>query len=285
MIIDKLYDEILEKGPICIGLDTKYDYLPEVIQNKNLTLEEKLFEFNKRIIDATYDLAACYKIQIACYEGYGLEGMKAYARTVRYIREIGKISIGDIKRGDISSTAQMYAKAHFEGDFEVDFITINPYMGIDAISPYFKYLKTGEKGIFILIKTSNESSNDFQCLEIDNKSLYIKVAEKVNDWGKEFIGKSGFSLVGGVVGSNNIDEFNEIKSVCKNTLFLIPGYGAQGGSGKDIGEMFSDKVCGVVNSSRGIITSHKGINEDENFIEPIRESVIKMKEDILNWLK
>jgi len=285
MIIDRLYDEILEKGPICIGLDTKYDYLPQFIISQNISLEEKLFNFNKRIIDATYDLTACYKVQIACYEGYGLEGMKAYSRTVKYIREKGKISIGDIKRGDISSTAEMYGKAHFEGDFEVDFITVNPYMGIDAISPYFKYLKTGEKGMFVLIKTSNKSSNDFQCLETENQPLYIKVAEKVNEWGKEFIGKSGFSLVGGVVGSNNLEEFNTIKDVCKNTLFLIPGYGAQGGSGKDIGEMFNSKVCGVVNSSRGIITSHKGISEDESFIKPIRESVIKMKEDIENWLR
>lgn len=280
MIIDKLYEEILNYGPICIGLDTRFEYLPKHIKNSDLSIEDKIFMFNKSIIDSTLNLTACYKIQIACYERYGLDGMKAYSSTVKYIRDKGKIVIGDIKRGDISSTAKMYAKAHFEGDFEVDFITVNPYMGIDAIRPYFEYLESGDKGLFVLIKTSNNSSIDFQNLKTEDMPLYMKVAKKVNDWGKNYIGKYGFSLIGGVVGSNNIDEFNEIKKVCKNTFFLIPGYGAQGGTGEDIKKIFNGRICGVVNSSRGIITSHVNKIEDENFIKPIIESVVKMKGDL-----
>ncbi|WP_427338013.1 orotidine-5'-phosphate decarboxylase [Caloranaerobacter sp. DY30410] len=283
MIIDKLYEEVLKNGPVCVGLDTRFEYLPEYLINSTKTLEEKIFEFNRKIIDATYDLVACYKVQIACYEAFGIEGLKAYSRTLKYIREKGKVVIADIKRGDILSTAEMYAKAHFEGDFEADFITVNPYMGLDAISPYFKYLNTGEKGIFVLIRTSNKSSKDFQELEVDNKPLYLKVAENVQKWGESFIGKSGFSLIGGVVGLTFPKEFLEIKNMCGNMFFLIPGYGAQGGTGEDLKEIFKEKMCGVVNSSRGIIKAHKGVDEGLKFNELARKQVIKMKEDILRW--
>ncbi|KGG79740.1 orotidine 5'-phosphate decarboxylase [Caloranaerobacter azorensis H53214] len=283
MIIDKLYEEVLGNGPVCVGLDTRFEYLPEYLINSTKTLEEKIFEFNRKIIDATYDLVACYKVQIACYEAFGIEGLKAYSRTLKYIREKGKVVIADIKRGDILSTAEMYAKAHFEGDFEADFITVNPYMGLDAISPYFKYLNTGEKGIFVLIRTSNKSSKDFQELNVDNKPLYLKVAENVQKWGESFIGKSGFSLIGGVVGLTFPKEFLEIKNMCGNMFFLIPGYGAQGGTGEDLKEIFKEKMCGVVNSSRGIIKAHKGVDEGLKFNELARKQVIKMKEDILRW--
>lgn len=285
MIIDKLYNEVLENGPICVGLDTRIDYLPNYLLDSDLNIEEKLFTFNKLLIDDTYDITACYKVQIACYEAYGLEGLKAYSRTLKYIREKGKIVIADIKRGDISSTAEMYAKAHFEGDFEADFITVNPYMGLDAISPYFKYLKTGEKGLFSLVRTSNKSSKDFQELVIDDEPLYMKVAKETDSWGKEFVGESGFSLVGGVVGLTYPKEFLEIKNASKNTFYLIPGYGAQGGTGKDIAEIFEDKICGVINSSRKIITAHKGKEEGENFSKHARDAVLQMKEDIGKWLK
>lgn len=283
MIIDKLYEEVLKNGPVCVGLDTRIEYLPEYLLSSTKTLEEKIFEFNRKIIDATYDLVACYKVQIACYEALGIEGLKAYSRTLKFIKEKGKVVIADVKRGDILSTAEMYAKAHFEGDFEADFITVNPYMGLDAISPYFKYLNTGEKGLFVLIRTSNESSKDFQELEINAKPLYLKVAENVQKWGENFVGKHGFSLIGGVVGLTFPKEFLKIKDVCGNMFFLIPGYGAQGGTGEDLKEIFEEKMCGVVNSSRGIIKAHKGIDEGESFNELARKQVIKMKEDILRW--
>jgi len=285
MIIDKLHKEVLENGPICVGLDTRLEYLPNYLLHSGLPIEDKLFTFNKKIIDDTLDNVACYKVQIACYEAFGLEGLKAYSKTLKYIRDNKKIVIADIKRGDISSTAELYAKAHFEGDFEADFITVNPYMGIDAISPYFKYLKSEEKGLFSLIRTSNKSSEDFQELDTNGEPLYIKVAKETRKWGKDFIGESGYSLIGGVVGLTYPKEFLEIKDVCTNTFFLIPGYGTQGGTGKDIAEILGDEMCGVVNSSRGIIKAHKGIEEGENFSKCAREQVLKMKEDIMKWLK
>ncbi|QVK17561.1 orotidine-5'-phosphate decarboxylase [Mycoplasmatota bacterium] len=274
MIIDKLYEEVMKKGPICVGLDTRIDYIPEKLLSSSDAVEDKIFQFNKRIIDETFDLVACYKLQIACYEALGIEGLKAYSRTLKYIKEKGIISIGDIKRGDISSTGEMYAKAHFEGDFEADFITVNPYMGIDAISPYFPYLEKGNKGIFVLVKTSNNSSKDFQELEVGEELLYNKVAQQVDKWGEKYIGNYGFSLIGGVVGCTHPKEIVGISKNHNNMFFLIPGYGAQGGSGKDLSILFKDNRCGIVNSSRGIIKS-----------ENPREAVLKMKEDILKWLR
>lgn len=274
MIIDKLYVEVMKKGPICVGLDTRIEYLPEELLNSDYSVEEKIFQFNKRIIDETFDLVACYKVQIACYEALGLAGLKAYSQTLKYIKEKGNISIGDIKRGDISSTGKMYAKAHFEGDFEADFITVNPYMGVDAISPYLPYLETGDKGIFVLVKTSNESSKDFQELEVGKELLYSKVAREVEKWGEKYIGKYGFSSIGGVVGCTHPQEIVEISKTYKDMFFLIPGYGAQGGSGEDLSLLFKNNLCGIVNSSRGIIKS-----------ENPRKAVLKMKEDILKWLR
>ena len=229
---------------------------------------------NKNIIDETYDLAACYKLQIACYEAYGIEGLKAYCETIKYIKTKGNIVIGDIKRGDIASTGDMYAKAHFEGDFEVDFITVNPYMGYDAISPYEKYLKSGDKGLFILIKTSNESSKDFQELTIEDKKLYEEVAQKVENWGENYIGECGFSLMGGVVGATHPSELSEISRRHKSLFMLIPGYGAQGGSGEDLKDVLKNNMCAVINSSRNIITSKNP-----------RQEVLAMREDILKWLR
>ncbi|SHH39344.1 orotidine-5'-phosphate decarboxylase [Tepidibacter thalassicus] len=274
MIIDRLYEEVLKKGPICVGIDTRIEYIPNDILNDETTIEEKIFKFNKRIIDETHDLVACYKVQIACYEAFGIDGLKAYSKTLKYIKEKGNIVIGDIKRGDISSTAKMYAKAHFEGDFEVDFITVNPYMGYDAISPYCEYLEKGNKGLFVLAKTSNESSKDFQELEVDDEPLYMKVSKEIEKWGEKYVGKNGFSLIGSVVGCTNPKEIVDISNTCKNTFFLIPGYGAQGGKGKGLSALFKNNMCGVVNSSRGIITSYNP-----------REAVLEMKEDILKWLR
>ena len=281
MIIDKLYEEVEKKGNVCVGLDTHMDYIPEVMKKEFKGLEEVVFQFNKRIIDCTEDITAIYKLQIAYYEAYGIEGLKAYKRTLEYLKSIDALSIGDIKRGDIAATADMYAKAHFQGDFETDFITINPYMGFDSITPYLKYLDGGNKGIFVLLRTSNPGAKDIEYLHVNDEALYYHVGDKLEEMGKKYIGKSGYSLIGAVVGGTHTDEAIEIRERYKNMYFLIPGYGAQGARGRDVDLYLKQKNGGVVNSSRGIITAYKK-HEDgyENFDKYTREAVLSMREDI-----
>ena len=284
MIIDRLYEDAL-KSPVCVGLDFRFQLLPEYLKQSSKSLEEKIFLYNRYLVDATKDIVACYKLQIACYEALGIEGLKAYSRTLKYIRENGKIVIGDVKRGDILITAEFYAKAHFSGDFEVDFVTMNPYLGIDSISPYFDYLRTGKKGLFILIHTSNESSRDFQELDTEGQPLYVKVAQKVDEWGKPYIGSSGLSLIGGVAGLTFPEDMTRIWETCPNTFFLIPGYGIQGGNSNDIAPLLKGKRRFVINSSRNIIGAHKGVKEDHHFAECAREKVLMMKEEIFQCLR
>jgi len=282
-IIDKLVELVDKRGPVCVGLDTKLEYIPDfIINNNSLSLTEKILTFNKSIIDSTDDIAACYKIQIAFYEAYGIDGLKAYKKTLSYLRKKGNLSIADIKRGDITLTAAQYAKAHFTGDFEADFLTINPYMGFDAIKPYLPYLDSGKKGIFVLTKTSNPSSKDFQDLVCNGKPLYLHVAEKIENWGINYRGKSGYSSLGAVIGLTYPDEFSEVKKIASHAFFLIPGYGAQGGTGRDLAKIFKKTFNAVVNSSRGIIAAHKGINETKDFVNISRKKAIEMKKDIID---
>lgn len=284
MIMDKLCQRANERAPICVGLDTKIEYLPEYILKKPKSAAEKILEFNKRVIDATHDVCACFKVQVAYYEALGIEGMIAYAMTLQYIRKLGALSIGDIKRGDIAATGTMYAKAHFEGDFEADFITVNAYMGLDAVSPYFEYVEDGSKGMFILLKTSNASSEDFQDLAVDGEPLYCRVADKINAWGAPYVQSCGFSAIGAVVGLTHPKEIAQLRARMPHTFFLIPGYGAQGGTGRDLAELFQEGICGVVNASRAILTAHQKITENEDFTDFIRQATIAMKEDITQWL-
>jgi orotidine-5'-phosphate decarboxylase len=260
------------------------EYIPKYIQDEDSSTEDKLYKFNKMIIDAVSSDVACFKVQIAFYEALGIEGLKAYSKTLKYIRQKNCIAIADVKRGDISSTAKMYAKAHFEGDFEADFITVNAYMGQDSVSPYYEYIQNNQKGLFVLLKTSNASSKDFQDITVEGRAYYELVAQKIKQWGSDFVGQSGFSSIGAVVGLTYPDEFKEIAMLMPSTFFLIPGYGAQGGSGKDIASVFRNKICGVINSSRGLITAHKGKCNDEGFTEHISKAVLDMKEDISKWL-
>lgn len=283
MIMDRLYNDVHKKGPVCVGLDTQLSFLPEYLKNKDASAGERIFEFNRRIIDAVYEEAGCFKVQIACYEALGLDGMKAFADTLRYARGRGSVVISDVKRGDISSTAAQYAQGHFTGDFETDIITVNAYMGEDAVSPYYPYLEKG-KGLFALVKTSNPSSGDFQDLDFGCMTLYQRMAERVSAWGEKFVGESGFSAVGAVVGLTYPEQFESVRGFLKHTFLLIPGYGAQGGTGRDIAVFFRDGVCGAVNSSRGLITAHKGKCEGEGFEEYVREAVRAMRKDILSWL-
>jgi len=284
MIIDKLFKAVQEKGHVCVGLDTDLSYIPKSFMEKFSSIEEAVFQFNKEIIDATFEDTACYKPQIAYYEALGIEGLKAYSRTLKYIKSKGGITIGDIKRGDIAKTAEMYAKAHFEGDFEADFITLSPYMGLDTIEPFLPYINNKEKGVFILVRTSNKGSVDIQYIESKGcRKIYNIVGEKINNLGKESIGECGYSSIGGVVGCTHVEEGIEIRNSLDSTFFLIPGYGAQGGKAEDVALYLKDGNGGVVNSSRGVLLAYKGKEDgEENFAKYAREEVIRMKNEILD---
>jgi orotidine-5'-phosphate decarboxylase len=281
LIIDKLYKEVNDKGMVCLGLDTHLDYIPREIKEKYKSIEEQIFQFNKKIIDCSKDIVAIYKLQIAYYEAYGIKGLIAYKSTMEYLKSMNLLSIGDVKRGDISATADMYAKAHFKGDFETDFITINPYMGYDSVRPYLKYLQTGEKGIFVLLRTSNPGAKDIEYLNVDGEKLYYHVGDKLVQLAEKYRGESGYSSLGVVVGGTHTDEAIEIRERYKNMFFLIPGYGAQGGSGEDAALYLNNGNGGIVNSSRGIITAYKKQTDGyENFEYYTRKAVLDMREAI-----
>lgn len=281
MIVDRLYEAVKEKGFVCVGLDSHLDYIPNYIKEKHEKLSDVIFEYNKTIIDATSDIVAIYKPQIAYYEANGLEGLIAYQRTLRYIKEKGLLSIGDVKRGDIASTAKEYAKAHFKGEFEADFITLNPYMGLDSITPYLDYLKTGEKGVFVLLRTSNEGAKDIECLDYNGEALYFKVGDELKKFADELTSECGYSPLGFVVGATHSEEAKKIRERYKNIFFLLPGYGAQGAKAEDIRTYLNDFNGGVVNSSRGIIKYYQKFDDgEERFAHYTREAVLNMRKDI-----
>lgn len=282
MIIDRLFNIVEEKGHVCLGLDTDLNYIPKEFLNRFSTISEGMFEFNKEIIDATFDVVACYKPQIAYYEALGIQGLIAYKNTVEYIRKKGGIVIGDIKRGDIKRTAEMYAMAHLEGEFEVDFITLNPYMGLDTIEPYIPYMEKRDKGVFVLVRTSNEGAKDIEYIDtLDNRKVYSKVGEKINNIGKKFLGKCGYSSIGGVIGCTHTEEGVELREKLNSTFFLIPGYGAQGGTAKDVALYLKDGNGGVVNSSRGILLAYRKHEDgEENFEKYARAEAIRMRDEI-----
>ena len=281
MIVDRLYEAVKEKGFVCVGLDSHLDYIPNYIKEKHEKISDIIFEYNKTIIDATSDIVAIYKPQIAYYESNGLEGLIAYQRTLRYLKEKGLLSIGDVKRGDIASTAKEYAKAHFKGEFEADFITLNPYMGMDSITPYLDYLKTGEKGVFVLLRTSNEGAKDIECLDYNGEALYFQVGDELKKFADELTSECGYSPLGFVVGATHSEEAKKIRERYKNIFFLLPGYGAQGAKAEDIRTYLNDFNGGVVNSSRGIIKYYQKFEDGEDrFAHYTREAVLNMRKDI-----
>ena len=286
MIIDKLYEKVRSNGVVCVGLDTDLSYLPESFLNKYESVSEALFQFNKRIIDATIDVSACFKVQIAYYEAYGLQGMMAYRDTLKYLREKQALIIADIKRGDIAKTAEMYAKAHFTGEFESDFVTLSPYMGMDSIEPYLPYMKNNEKGAFVLVRTSNPGAEDIEYIETKVGSrVYNVVGEKVQKLGEECMGKCGYSSIGGVVGCTHADEGLELRKNLNKMFFLIPGYGAQGGKAEDVALYLKDGNGGVVNNSRGILLAYKKAeNGEAQFEMHAREAAMKMRDEIKSKL-
>jgi orotidine-5'-phosphate decarboxylase len=256
--IDKLYEAVAEKGHVCIGLDTAAEYVPPKERGRAASDAEAVLAYNSALIDATFDIAACYKVQIACYEELGVAGLAAYAKTLRMIRGRGGLVIADIKRGDIADTARRYARAHFEGDFEADFVTLSPYMGMDSVEPWLAYAERSGKGAFVLMRTSNAGRLDFQCLSLEGggngrKKLYEAVGDKLQALAETHRGASGYGAFGAVLGCTERDEAQAIRAKRKDLFFLIPGYGAQGGAARDAALLLRDGNGGVVNASRSIL--------------------------------
>ena len=279
--MDKLYEAVAARGPVCVGLDTDFSYLPEGFARAELTAGENIVRFNKAVVDATKDVAGCFKVQIAYYESLGLDGIRAYKETLDYVKAAGMPVIADIKRGDIAKTAEMYAKAHFEGDFEADFITLAPYMGLDSIRPYLPYVTGAGKGLFVLVRTSNPGAKDFEYEKLaDGRHVYDMVGDKLHELGLECMGEKGYSSLGLVIGGTHIEEAAEIRARYEDSFFLIPGYGAQGGTADDIAR-YLDKHSngGVVNSSRAVLLAYKK-QPGVAFDEAARNECIKMKEAI-----
>ena len=278
--MDKLYEAVAARGPVCVGLDTDFSYLPEGFAKPELTAGENIVRFNKAIVDATKDVAGCFKVQIAYYESLGLDGIRAYKETLDYVKAAGMPVIADIKRGDIAKTAEMYAKAHFEGDFEADFITLAPYMGLDSIRPYLPYVTGAGKGLFVLVRTSNPGAKDFEYQKLaDGRHIYDLVGDSLTELGKDYMGEHGYSSIGLVIGGTHTEEATAIRAAYKNTFFLIPGYGAQGGKAADIAQYLTKGNGGVVNSSRGILLAYKK-QPGVAFDEAAYNECVRMREDI-----
>jgi orotidine-5'-phosphate decarboxylase len=260
--IDKLFEAVAERGPVCVGLDTSPDYIPEDERRKYANDAEAVLAFNKTIIEETAPYAACFKVQIAYYEALGLAGLGAYAETLRAVRSKGRPVIADIKRGDIADTARQYAKAHFAGEFEADFVTLSPYMGMDSIEPWLAYAESAGKGAFVLMRTSNKGMRDFEYLEVttnntnnenEPKRLYNAVGDKLRELAAAHRGVHGYGAFGAVVGCTEREEAAEIRRRYGDLFFLIPGYGAQGGAAGDAALLLRDGNGGVVNASRSIL--------------------------------
>ena len=306
-MINQLVANIKKTGaPIVVGLDPMLNYIPEQVQQKAFaeygeTLEgaaEAIWQFNKEIVDKTYDLIPAVKPQIAMYEQFGLPGLAAFKKTVDYCKEKGLVVIGDIKRGDIGSTSAAYAVGHIGkvkvgsktyAPFNEDFVTVNPYLGSDGVNPFLDVCKEEKKGIFVLVKTSNPSSGEFQDQKIDGRPLYELVGEKVAAWGSEVMGDE-YSYVGAVVGATYPEMGKVLRKVMPKAYILVPGYGAQGGKGKDQVHFFNEDGLGaIVNSSRGIIAAYKQEQYAkfgaENFGDASRAAVETMVADIKGALE
>lgn len=311
MFIDRLIESIQEKdNPTVVGLDPKMEYIPAIIKDKafkeyGATLKgcsEAIIEFNKKIIDSIYDLVPAVKPQLAYYEMYGVDGIYAFDETCKYAKSKGLIVIADGKRNDIGTTAEAYSKAFLgitdidnqikQKAFDVDALTVNPYLGEDGIKPFINDCVNNEKGIFVLVKTSNKSSGQLQDLVTQNcKSIYEIMAEHVNEWGKEAIGKYGYSSIGAVVGATYPNQAKLLRTIMKRAYILVPGYGAQGGTARDCANSFQkDKLGAIVNASRSVMCAYKSDiwknkYTEEKFADASRAEVIRMKDDLNSALK
>ena len=279
--MDKLHAAVARRGPVCVGLDTDLSYLPEGFARPELTAGENILRFNRAVIDATKDAVACFKVQIAYYEALGLDGLFAYKETLAAVRAAGRLVIADIKRGDIAKTAEMYARAHFEGDFEADLVTLAPYMGLDSIRPYLPYVEGAGKGLFVLVRTSNPGAKDFEYEALaDGRRVYDLVGDKLHELGLGYKGQSGYSGLGLVIGGTHIEEAAAIRARYRDSFFLIPGYGAQGGTAEDIARYLDETGNGgVVNSSRAVLLAYKK-QPGTAFDEAAYNECVQMKEAI-----
>ena len=299
--IDRLINKIKEtNNPTVIGLDPRYELLPKCLLEKYPnTLEgisQAIVEYNKALIDETYDVIPAVKPQIAFYEMFGIPGIKAFEETCKYAKQKEMIVIADIKRGDIGSTAQGYSNAYLgktkigekeESIFDVDFVTVNPYMGTDCVKPFIEDCKKYGKGIFILVKTSNPSSGELQDVKLENgEEVYVKVAKLVEEWGKELRGEYGYSSIAAVVGATYPKQLKEIREIAPHTYFLIPGYGAQGGKAEDIALGFDKNgLGGIVNASRSLMCAYKSELwkdkfEEKDYAKATRAEALRMKEEL-----
>lgn len=309
LFVDKLIEAIKKKNnPSVVGLDPKIEYVPDFIKfpiykEYGHTLgaaSRAILDYNKLIIDSVYDIVPAVKPQIAYYEMYGTEGIKTFYDTVEYARSKDLIVIGDCKRNDIGSTAECYAKAFLGSTkveetywkaFDLDAVTVNPYLGDDGIIPFFNECFDSEKGMFVLVKTSNPSSSQFQDIKTENgETIFEIVAKSVDCYAKKTIGEYGYSNVGAVVGATYPAQAMKLRKIMQNSYFLVPGYGMQGGKAKDIAHFFNtDGLGAIISSSRGIMLAYQGdgtienINEEE-FIKKTRNAAIMMKQDIVNAL-
>lgn len=304
--IDLLIDKIKEtNNPTVIGVDTRYELVPECVRNKyskDITgMCEAMLEYSKALIDATYDIIPAVKLQSAYFEMYGIEGIKLYKEMINYCKSKDMIVMADVKRGDIGSTSAGYSKAYLgrntinekeEGIFDVDFATVNPYMGSDCVIPFVEDCKKYDKGIFVLVKTSNKSSGELQDLKTeDGEEVYKKVAKLVNKWGEELIGEYGYSSVSSVVGATYPKQLKELRKLMPHSYFLIPGYGAQGGKAEDIALGFDENgLGGIVNATRSLMCAYKSDLwkdkfEEKDYAKATRAEAIRMKDELRTALK
>lgn len=308
-MINKLIAKIKKtNAPIVVGLDPMMKFVPEYIKEAAFaeygeTLEgaaEAVWQYNRGIVDAVCDLIPAVKPQIAMYEQFGIPGLEVFKKTVDYCKEKDLVVIGDVKRGDIGSTSEAYAVGHL-GKVQVgsksyyglneDFVTVNPYLGSDGVKPFLKVCKEEKKGIFVLVKTSNPSSGEFQDRLIDGKPLYEHVGEQVAAWGDECMPEEGnYSYVGAVVGATYPEQGRIMRKVMPKAFILVPGYGAQGGKGADLTDFFQEDGLGaIVNSSRGIIAAYQQEQYarfgEQGYKDAAREAVLAMREDIASALE
>lgn len=284
--MDALHDAVAARGPVCVGLDTAVGYIPQRELARADTDQAALLGFNQTIIDATIDVCACYKVQIAYYEALGLDGMRVYAETLRYIRRRGALVIADIKRGDIADTAARYVQAHFEGDFEADFVTLAPYMGMDSIEPWLAQVRNRGKGAFVLMRTSNPGRHDFQERTLaDGGRLHEAVGDRLDELAARYRGYRGYGAIGAVVGCTETDEAASIRRRRAGLFLLIPGYGAQGGGAAGAALLLRGGNGGIVNASRSILrawTARAGGQQADFALvaESARGAAMTMRDDI-----
>ena len=300
-IIDQLIEKIkIMKNPTVIGLDPRYEMLPKYVKDKYpKTLEgvgQAIIEYNKALIDAIYDIIPAIKPQIAFYEMYGIPGMQAFKVTCEYAKQKGMFVIADIKRGDIGSTAQGYSNAYLgktkieeneQSLYDIDFVTVNPYMGTDCVKPFIDDCKKYNKGLFILVKTSNPSSGELQDEKLENgEEVYTRVAKYVEKWGEKLRGEYNYSSISAVVGATYPEQLKQLRQIAPHTYFLIPGYGAQGGKAEDIALGFDENgLGGIVNASRSLMCAYKSDMwkdkfEEKDYAKATRAEAIRMKEEL-----